>query len=126
MFELSKTQIQIRDAARSLAAREIAPRAAEVDRTEEYPWANVEALTAAGFMGMTVPEKFGGQGLSYMDVVPVIEEMAKACGVTARIVVEANMGALGAIMQYGSETQKQIAAKLVLSGDKPAICITEP
>ena len=126
MFELSKTQLQIRDTARILAAREIAPRAAEVDRTEAYPWANVEALTAAGFMGMTVPEAYGGQGLSYMDVVPVIEEMAKVCGVTARIVVEANMGALGAIMQYGSKAQKQIAAKLVLSGDKPAICITEP
>ena len=52
--------------------------------------------------------------------------MAKGCGVTGRIVVEANMGAIGAIMQYGSEAQKRLAADLVLSGDKPAICITEP
>ena len=56
----------------------------------------------------------------------VIEEMAKCCGVTGRIVVEANMGAIGAIMKYGSEAQKRLAADLVLSGDKPAICITEP
>jgi len=126
MFQLSETQLQIRDAVRTLAVREIAPRAAEVDRTEEYPWANVKALTAAGFMGMTVPEKYGGQGLTYMDVVPVIEEIAKVCGVTARIVVEANMGTIGAVMKYGSKTQKQLAADLVLGGDKPAICITEP
>ena len=63
---------------------------------------------------------------SYLDAVLVIEEMAKCCGVTGRIVVEANMGAIGAIMKYGSEAQKRLAAELVLSGDKPAICITEP
>jgi alkylation response protein AidB-like acyl-CoA dehydrogenase len=56
----------------------------------------------------------------------VIEEMAQACGVCGRIVVEANMGAIGAIMAYGSEEQKKLAASLVLAGDKPAICITEP
>jgi 3-sulfinopropanoyl-CoA desulfinase len=66
------------------------------------------------------------QGDSYLDAVLVIEEMAKCCGITGRIVVEANMGAIGAIMKYGSEPQKHLAAGLVLAGDKPAICITEP
>ena len=56
----------------------------------------------------------------------VIEEIAKACGVSARIVVEANMGAIGAIMKYGTDKQKKLAAEHVLNGDKPAICITEP
>ena len=126
MFELSEEQQQLREAARALARREIAPRAAEVDRSEAYPWENVEKLTAAGFMGMTVPKELGGPGHSYLDVVLVIEEMAKVCGVTARIVVEANMGAIGAILKYGSDAQKKLAAGHVLSGDKPAICITEP
>ena len=126
MFELSGTQVSLRDEARELAEREIAPRAAEVDRTEAYPWSNVEALAAAGFMGMTIPKEYGGLGLTYLDAVLVIEQVARVCGVTARIVVEANMGAIGAIMRYGSEAQKRLAAELVLSGDKPAICITEP
>jgi len=52
--------------------------------------------------------------------------MSRVCGVTGRIAVEANMGAISAIMQYGSEQQKRHAAELVLAGDKPAICITEP
>jgi len=52
--------------------------------------------------------------------------MAQVCGVTGRIAVECNMGAVGAIMAYGSEEQKRLAADLVLAGDKPAICITEP
>jgi alkylation response protein AidB-like acyl-CoA dehydrogenase len=56
----------------------------------------------------------------------VIEEMAKACTVTARIVVETNMGAISTVMAYGTDAQKKLAARLVLEGDKPAICITEP
>ncbi|MDA1090387.1 MAG: acyl-CoA dehydrogenase family protein [Proteobacteria bacterium] len=126
MFELSDTQKQLQATARTLAEKVFAPRAAEIDRTEEYPWDNVQALTDAGLMGMTIPESYGGLGLSYLDAVLVVEEIAKVCGVTARIVVEGNMGAIGAVMAYGSQAQKLIAAGLVLKGDKPAICITEP
>ena len=123
---MTETQKQLQATAREFAKKEIAPRAAEVDRTEQYPWENVKQLTKQGFMGMTVPQEYGGPGMTYLDVVLVIEEIAKVCGVSARIVVEANMGAVGAVMKYGSETQKKLAAEHVLSGDKPAICITEP
>lgn len=112
--------------ARQLADETIAARAADIDRSEEYPWENVEALCDAGFMGMTIPLEYGGQGLSFLDATIVIEEMSRVCGVTGRIVVEANMGAISSIMRYGSEPQKKLAAELVLKGDKPAICITEP
>jgi len=125
-MHLSESQILLRDTARKLAADVVGPRAAEVDRTEEYPWDNVEALKQTGLLGMTIPEEFGGQSLSLMDTVLVIEELAKVCGVTARIAVETNMGAIAAIMEYGTPGQKRLAAGLVLSGDKPAICITEP
>jgi len=126
MIKLSTAQQKLQRRARQLAGDIIAPRAAEVDRSETYPWANVETLHDAGFMGMTIPQAYGGQGASYLDAVLVIEEMAKVCGVTGRIAVEANMGAIGAIMGYGNESQKRLAAELVLAGDKPAICITEP
>jgi alkylation response protein AidB-like acyl-CoA dehydrogenase len=126
MTKLTRAQSELRDRARALAEGVIASRAAEVDRTEAYPWNNVRALVKAGFMGMTIPKSLGGAGLGYLEAVLVVEEIAKACGVTARIVVEGNMGAVGAIMAYGSEAQKKLAAKLVLAGDKPAICITEP
>src|SRR5690606_18660330 len=114
------------DQARDLAEGHVRARAAEVDRTEEYPWDTIEKLAQAGFMGMTIPKEYGGRGLTYMDAVLVIEQMARTCGVTGRIVVEANMGGIGAIMAYGSEAQKKLAAPYVLAGDKPAICITEP
>lgn len=125
-FALTAEQEDLRAKARDLAERVVAPRAAEVDRTESYPWDNVKALTEAGFMGMTVPREYGGRGHSFLDVTLVIEEMAAQCGVTGRIVVEGNMGAISAVMQYGTEAQKRRAAEFVLSGDKPAICITEP
>ncbi|MEP1029289.1 MAG: acyl-CoA dehydrogenase family protein, partial [Alphaproteobacteria bacterium] len=126
MFDLTDDQKDLRDKARRLAEGAIAERAAEVDRTEEYPWDNVALLKDAGFMGMTIPEAYGGQGRSFLDAVLVVEEMAKQCGVTGRIVVEANMGAISSVMKYGSEEQKKLCAEHVLAGDKPAICITEP
>ena len=125
-FNPTAEQNRIRDRAHELAVSSIAARAADVDRDESYPWDNVSDLVDAGFFGMTIPQSFGGKGASYLDAVLVIEEMAKACGVTGRIAVEANMGAIGAIMAYGSDDQKRLAADLVLGGDKPAICITEP
>jgi len=126
MFELSATQKQLQEQARLIAQKEFAPRAAEIDLSGEYPWDNVKILTEAGFMGFTLPEAYGGLGLGVLEVLLVVEEIAKVCGVTARIVVEGNLGAIGAVMAYGSDEQKEIAARLVLSGDKPAICITEP
>ncbi len=123
---LSAAQRDLRARARALATTWVQPRAAEVDRSERYPWETVEKLREAGFLGMTIPAEHGGPGLTYLDAVLVIEEMARACAVTARIVVECNMGAIGAVMAYGTPAQKALAARLVLAGDKPAICITEP
>ncbi|MEC9426707.1 MAG: 3-sulfinopropanoyl-CoA desulfinase [Actinomycetota bacterium] len=125
-WHLTADQEALRARARELAVEVAAPRAAEVDRTEAYPWDVVEALREEGFMGMTVPVAYGGLGLSFLDAVLVVEEMARECGVTGRIAVEANMGAISAVMAYGTEDQKRLAAELVLAGDKPAICITEP
>ena len=126
MFALSDEQRDFQDRARDLAQNVIAPRASEVDCSEQYPWSNVEALREAGFVGMTIPKQYGGQGRSFLDAVLLIVEMAKVCGVTGRIAVECNMGAISAVMKYGNDEQRKMAAEVVLSGDKPAICITEP
>ncbi len=126
MWQLTEKQLDLQARARAVATEVVGPRAAEVDRTESYPWENVEALREAGMTGMTVPAEFGGPGHSFLDAVLVVEEMAKQCGVTGRIAVEANMGAISTIMAYGTDDQRRLAAGLVLDGDKPAICITEP
>ena len=123
---LSSDQLALQARARAFARELARPRAAEIDASEQYPWDIVKALTEAQFVGMTIPTDYGGQGRSFLDAVLVIEEMAKCCTVTARIMVETNMGAISTVMAYGGEDQKRLSAGLVLSGDKPAICITEP
>src|SRR5471032_3073688 len=123
---LSQQEIALQSRARAFSREVVAPRAAAIDRDEAYPWDIVKALAEVGFLGMTMPKALGGQGRSFLEAVLVIEEMAKSCTVTARIVVETNMVAISTVMAYGNETQKKLAAKLVLEGDKPAICITEP
>ncbi|MEQ8823154.1 MAG: 3-sulfinopropanoyl-CoA desulfinase [Filomicrobium sp.] len=120
-----RTSEAYQDLARELADV-FAGRATKWDQERAYCWQNVRDLTDAGLMGMTIPRRFGGGGASYYDTCLVIEEIARACTLSARIVVEANMGAVGAIMAYGSDEQRALAADLVLSGDKPAIAITEP
>lgn len=116
---------QYQSTAQELAV-DFAMRASKWDVTREYCWQNVEEMADAGLTGMTIPKAFGGAGASYLDAVLVIEEFAKVCTVSARVAVEANMGAISAIMAYGSQVQKEACAPLVLAGDKPAICITEP
>ena len=56
----------------------------------------------------------------------MVEEVARACGVTGRIVVEGNLGVVGALTAYGTEAQKRRYFPWVLEGEKPAIAITEP
>jgi alkylation response protein AidB-like acyl-CoA dehydrogenase len=125
-LDLQPDELALRARAREFATSVVRPRAAAIDRDEQYPWDVVRALVDAKFLGMTIPAQYGGQGRSFLDAVLVIEEMAKACTVTGRIIVETNMGAISTVMAYGTEAQKRLAADLVLAGDKPAICITEP
>lgn len=126
-FQLSDDQKMLVELADRLGRDEFAPKAARWDREHEYPHENVEVLRRAGLLGMTIPKKFGGQERPLIDVVLVIEQIAKYCGVTARVVVETNVGALGSIMAYGTEAQqREIAHRVLEDGDKPAIGMTEP
>lgn len=126
-FRLSPAQRDLAARADDLARREFAPLAARWDRNAEYPLPNVQRLREAGFLGMTIPERWGGPGRPLLDAVLVVEQVAKYCGVTARIVVESNMGALGAVMAYGTDAHRELVATRILQGgDKPAIAMTEP
>lgn len=125
-MELSSRQLALKERAAALSNGTIRRRAADIDQSRDYPWDVIEALKAERFMGMTIPPEYGGEGRSFLDTVLVIEEIARSCTVSARIVVEANMGAISTVMAYGTDAQKKRAADLVLGGDKPAICITEP
>ncbi|MHB8985278.1 MAG: acyl-CoA dehydrogenase family protein [Eubacteriales bacterium] len=126
-FQLSVEQKMLVELADKIGRNDFAPKAARWDKNHEYPYENVERMLDAGFLGMTIPKKYGGQERPLIDVILVIEQIAKYCGVSARIIVETNMGALGSIMAYGTEEQHRLVAKRVLEeGDKPVIGMTEP
>jgi len=71
-MKLSPLQQKLRHAARELAEAEFAAKAAEIDRTEAYPYDNVAALKAAGFMGYTIPTSHGGRGGSYFEAALIV------------------------------------------------------
>ena len=125
-FPLTAKQEAVQGRARALADQEFRERAARWDEREEYPWENVKQLVDAGLMGMAVPAPYGGQGRALLDVVLAIEQVARVCGVTGRILVDSNLGPVGAIVHYGTAAQKQKYLPRVIRGDKPAIAITEP
>jgi hypothetical protein len=126
MYPLTAAQRTLTERARHFATTVVAPHVEEMDRTNNYPWPIVKAMVQERFMGMTVPPEYGGDGHSLLDVVVVVEELAKVCGTVARIAVDANMGIVGAIRLYGTEAQRRRYLPLVLAGEKPAIAITEP
>src|SRR5260370_38224152 len=101
-FELWPAKKELQTRARALAETHMAPRAAEVDRTEAYPWDHVERLRAAGMIGMTIAKELGGQELGYLEAVLAIQEKAKHCRPSARIGGETKQGAAGAVLQNGT------------------------
>ncbi|MFZ0451416.1 MAG: acyl-CoA dehydrogenase family protein [Desulfatiglandaceae bacterium] len=112
-FSLDTEQKQIVSLLDDLGKKEFAPKTARWDENQEYPWGNVHRLRASGLLGMTIPEAYGGQGRPLIDAILAVETAAKYCGVTARILVETNMGALGCVMAYGSEDQRRLVARSV-------------
>jgi alkylation response protein AidB-like acyl-CoA dehydrogenase len=125
LFGLTPEQQELQLRARNVADTELRPRAARVDQTEEYPLDNIQTLVRERFMGLTIPSQYGGGGRGVIDTVLVIEQIARACGTTARIVVEGNLGTVGAITHLGSDAQKAKYLPWVCQGEKPAIAITE-
>ena len=126
-FQLTKEQKQIVASLDEVGRDVFAKKAARWDENHEYPWENIEQLKELGVLGMTIPEAYGGQESPLIDAILAIETTAKYCGVTARVIVETNMGALGCVMAYGTDEQRKLVARRILEdGDKPAIGMTEP
>ena len=93
-FTLSASQQKLVKTARDFASAEVAPYAARWDVDEAVPRSHVQKLADAGYFGMTLPIEYGGRGLSTLDAILVIEEIAKHCAITARLIVDHNFGAV--------------------------------
>jgi alkylation response protein AidB-like acyl-CoA dehydrogenase len=123
---LSDEQREIRELVRTLARERIAPRAAEIDASGEFPWDMVELLREHEVLGLPFEERFGGTGTGTLMVLVAIEEISKVCATTGLILALQELGAL-AIKNDGSEDQKERYLPRLASGEwLPAYALTEP
>jgi alkylation response protein AidB-like acyl-CoA dehydrogenase len=105
-FELSAEQHEIKERSAEFADREVAPCAAELDREDRVPFETLEKLAEMGFMGLCVPDEYGGVGSDFLTYCLLIEEISRAdAGVGVTLAVHTSAGTLP-IVTYGSEDQK--------------------
>ena len=125
-FEPTDAQRLIRDMVREFAEKEIRPRAAEIDRTDDFPWDLWKRMAELGILGMTLPPEFGGSGADTVSWAMAQEEMARASVVVADIQLLSKL-MQDVIVRNGTDTQKERYLPAMARGEK--ICViaqTEP
>src|SRR6202453_539861 len=105
VFALSDEQEALREAVRALADDKIAPRAAEVDRTSEFPWHVYEALVKSDLHAVHIPEACGGAGADAISVAIVIEEVAGACASSSLIPAVNKLGTVPLLLAASEEVK---------------------
>ncbi|MEM7116333.1 MAG: acyl-CoA dehydrogenase family protein [Chloroflexota bacterium] len=124
-FALSEEQTMIRDLAREFARSEMAPVAEHYDRTHEYPWPVIKKAHELGLTTLNIPEKYGGMGLSLLEEVIVMEELAWGCSGMGTC-LGANGLSILPILIAGNEAQKQEYCGRLADGNMASYCLTEP
>jgi alkylation response protein AidB-like acyl-CoA dehydrogenase len=114
--ELTSEQRELRDLVRTLARERIAPRAAEIDASHEFPWDVVELYRENDIFGLFFDESVGGLGTGTLMALIAIEEVAKVCATSALILAVQELGSLG-LKLAGSEEQKQQWLPRLASGE---------
>ncbi len=123
---LTDEQREIRDLLRTLARERIAPRAAEIDKSSEFPWDVVELFRDHDIFGLLFDEEYGGAGASALMTLVAIEEVSKVCATSGLIIAVQELGSLG-LKLAGTEEQKQRYLPRLASGEwLCAYALTEP
>jgi len=125
-FTLTEDQKLFRKEWRRLFEDKFTERAAEIDRTAEFPWDNYEVLKASGLTGINIPEQYGGGGADAVTHSLLIEELARVCASTSLIPAVNKLGTLP-ILFAGGEEQKQRFLPPIADGTAMiSYCLTEP
>ncbi|AGB19303.1 acyl-CoA dehydrogenase [Thermoanaerobacterium thermosaccharolyticum] len=126
-FSLTKEQEMVRRVVREFAEKEVAPKAKEIDITEEFPWDTVRKMAQNDMMGIPYPEEYGGAGGDYLSYIIAVEEISRACATTGVILsAHTSLGSFP-IYQWGTEEQKRKYLVPLAKGEKlGAFGLTEP
>jgi alkylation response protein AidB-like acyl-CoA dehydrogenase len=127
IFPLSEEHKMLRDAARDFAQNEIVPIAAQFDESGEFPHETIKKMGGMGFMGIEIPEEFGGAGMDSLAYVLALEEICKADASHGVIMSVNNSLYCHGIMKYGTDEQKKKFVTPIASGKAiGAYSLTEP
>ncbi len=125
-FGLSDEQQMFRETVGRMAQEKIAPRAADIDESGDFPWDIVELFREYGLMGVAMPEEYGGGGADLLTFCIAVEEVAKVCATSSLIIAAQHLGAMP-ILIAGNKEQKQRYLPAVAQGDRlSAFGLTEP
>jgi acyl-CoA dehydrogenase len=121
----SEEERMLIDSVRVLSRDKIAPRAADLDRTGEFPWDNLKAINALGLNAMFIPESYGGAPMSYAAYLQCVREISKACAATGAIWAT-NFHSMKPLIEFGSDEQKRRLLPVIAKGGLGSLTITEP
>lgn len=125
-YELSEEQRLLRDTVRALADERIAPRAAEIDRTGEFPW-DVKALLAEhDLLGLGIPAEYGGVGADLLSVCLAIEQVSRVCATSGLIIAVQELASLPIVLAGTEEQRRRWLPNLAAGRQLVAFALTEP
>jgi butyryl-CoA dehydrogenase len=115
-FELTEDQLAVQQTAREFAQSEVLPKAAEIDREHRHPAELVKRMAELGFLGIAVPDQWGGSGLDHVSYVLAMEEISRACASTGVIMSVNNSLVCDPIYRFATDAQKEKWLKPLASG----------
>ena len=125
-FALSDEHQALREAVRALADDKIAPRAAEIDRTAEFPWDVYESLVKADFHAVHIPEAYGGAGGDALAAALVIEEVARACATSSLIPAVNKLGTMPLLLGASEEVKQRYLPPVARGEAMFSYALSEP
>ncbi|HSM71065.1 MAG TPA: acyl-CoA dehydrogenase family protein, partial [Anaerolineales bacterium] len=127
-FDLTEEQKFWQKTVHEFVAKEVEPKAHEVDVTGEFNWVATKKMGPLGMLGLNIPEKYGGSGVDSISAAIAIEELGWGCGSTALAIAAHNGLGTTPIVLFGSEELKKKWLPLVASGENKlgALALTEP
>lgn len=126
-IEFNEDQRMIRDMARQFAQSELAPRAAEWDKSGYIDDAVIRQMGELGLLGMVVPEEWGGSYVDFVAYALAVEEVAVGCCATSTLMSVHNSVGCGPVLNYGTQAQKERWLESLASGQTiGCFCLTEP
>ena len=125
-FALSDEHEALREAVRALADDKIAPRAADIDRTAEFPWDVYEALVKADFHAVHIPEAYGGAGGDALAAALVIEEVARACATSSLIPAVNKLGTMPLLLGASEEVKQRYLPPVARGEGMFSYALSEP